>query len=368
MVPISQLQVDPLFRIDDQFVKLQVKLSRGEIKVSLTRLPEAEIMSGFYRRVAGNTEHVSNLANLDRVPMIASSIRGGWRPSVEVYWSPLAPVGGCYVCPDDELILAAYRALNIRLVPTRILKPKASPLTEGSVWIEERNGGVGLAREFPPLRSDNYQALSIGGSASFEEACGILTNACASVGETIRNFHSDECESNLHYHQMLHAAVGRHRRIIGSIAKLVAENRTEHAGALARVCYEAFLNFYVDWLAPEFLGSRLQLLGIIRVNRMDEKELRPLRNFKELFENTFRKARLSPLGEQFHEALYPALSLIAHQSYFYLEREATGFGEVAFDDFDSINQKMVIWLNALTTAFLMRVGNDVGHEWKITPS
>jgi hypothetical protein len=106
--------------------------------------------------------------------------------------------------------------------------------------------------------------------------------------------------------------------MLDSILCLVDLGRIEHAEVLARVAYEGFLNFYIDWLSPEFFGPRLQLLSSVRAaqgggdSSLDDS-LSVLDNLPLLLENTSEKARISPLGSFFHSSMYPPLSLVAHQ-------------------------------------------------------
>jgi hypothetical protein len=362
LIDPANLKVDQDFELDERYLRLMGEVSRGDLKIGLTRLPEEAIHTGFYRRRGGKSEHVTNLKR-DLLADLIWAIRTGWRPEIELYWSPLAPGGGAYVCPDDELTLAAYRTAKIRLIPCRILRPKATPLEEAAIWIGKDNGGTALIREIAPARPRRYPAFK-SKSSSLSDVCHSLTKACESVCEAIRGFHRTGGE--LHFHQMLHAAVLRHQRIIESVDLLASDGRAEHAGALARVCYEAFLNFYLDWLSPEFFGPRLQLLAFVREKSLPNAELAPLNNFTELFENTSRKARIGPLGEHYHQSIYPALSLIAHQSYAYLEREASSFGVENLDQ-DRAGQQLAVWLNILTAALLSRIANDVGLGPDLTP-
>lgn len=148
---------------------------------------------------------------------------------------------------------------------------------------------------------------------------------------------------------------------------MIELGRTEHAEALARVAYESFLNFYVDWLSPEFFGPRLQLLSSIRaaqsrgVRSLDD-ELASLDNFPDLLENTSEKARVSPLGSFFHSSIYPPLSLVAHQSYIHLESELSSFEETEATDCFGRLKQLGRWLDVLTAALVVRVRNDIGIE------
>jgi hypothetical protein len=364
LLPISALQVDSAIEVDALYVELLKKAERAKLMIGLTRLSLIELTPGFFQRSAGRTEHISNLEELQAaVPGAAEKIRSGWRPSLDVYWSPLAPNGGGYVCPDDEVTFEAYRVLNIQAVPCRVLQPKVVSASEGVIWIEKTGQGIDLNREVAPACPQRYAGLRISSRASFGDSCSKMIGACRAIQSGVKRFHRQSLSSDPHYHQMLYAAVSRHIRLLETIQLLVEEDRIEHAGAIARLGYEAFLNFYLDWLSPEFVGPRFQLLAIVREEGRDPALLSSFVKLVGLFENTTRKARLGPLGEHFHDKTYPALSLIAHQSYAYLEREASGFGRGTPKPVKGARRQLAVRLNILTTAFLTRVANEVGLAW-----
>ena len=172
---------------------------------------------------------------------------------------------------------------------------------------------------------------------------------------------------------MLHALLLRHERILDSISRMVALGRVEHASVLTRVAYEAFLNFYVDWLSPEFFGPRLQFLSAVRAAQRrgietPDDSLAVLANLVEFFENTSDKARVSPLGSSFHTLIYPWLSLVAHQSYGFLQYEASDFRDADFLDPRSDVGQLGRWLDILTAALLVRIRNDIGIATEVSPT
>lgn len=348
---------------DEQFIRLYQQAVTGKINIAITRLPINIITSGFYVRRNNTAVRVANLhLKLKDILSMELRIRGGWRPTLLVYWSPLVPGGGGYVCPDDEVSLAAYANLNVGLVPCKVLKPKKVDALEASFWLEERDKHTALARSVPPT-IDKYVSFSGDTLADLTDLFHVLIQNCEETRAAIIAFHEDY-GSDVHYHQMLHAFLRRHERLLDSIGQMVELGRTEHAEALTRVGYEAFLNFYLDWLAPEFFGPRLQLLAAIRdaqsrgIHTLDDNLL-VLANFVEFLENVGGKARVSPLGSLFHDLLYPPLSLVAHQSYIYLENEASEFGDPPNDP-PSRAAQLGRWLDVLTAALVLRVRNDIG--------
>ena len=365
-VPLVKIISNGNIDADDPYVRLYQRLLKGEIKVGLTRIPIESITSGYFKRTGDGVAHVSDLKNAD-IPFLEREIRGGGRPSLDLYWNPHVPGGGGYVCADDEVVLAAYKQLNFALVPCRILNPRKFDLPEACLWIEQRGKDVGLAKSCPP-KIDNYALFADSAKLPFADLIDFLKNCCRKTCSSIVKFH---CEANVgvHYHQMLHALVVRHERLLDSIHHLVEIGRFEHASSLIRIGYESFLNFYIDWLSPEFLGPRLQYLSAVRAAKFDNpKEIKDkltiLSNFPILFEKTIEKAQISPLGLLFHNIVYPELSLIAHQSYIFLERDAKDFQPSEKLEDPSDLETFGRWINILTAALLIRVENDVG----ITPT
>ena len=369
-VPKAQLAAYPDFIHDKRFLRLYAQLINRKINVALTRLPIGKIVSGHYERYGDRSVHISNLRS-EYVPVLERAIRGGCRPRLEVYWTPLAPGGGTYVCADDEIALAAYSRLNVALVPCSILKPQKVHASEASIWVEARGDLVALSKAVPPVRG-NYSSLVGVTVPPFPDLVRLLIEACSQTRANIITFHEDY-DSGVHYHQMLHALLLRHERILDSISRMVALGRVEHASVLTRVAYEAFLNFYVDWLSPEFFGPRLQFLSAVRAAQRrgietPDDSLAVLANLVEFFENTSDKARVSPLGSSFHTLIYPWLSLVAHQSYGFLQYEASDFRDADFLDPRSDVGQLGRWLDILTAALLVRIRNDIGIATEVSPT
>lgn len=363
-VDINSLVRDPSFVTDEKLVRTYAALSRGEIKVAVTRVATSQIVTGYFcRNSDGSVEHISNLTD-SGVQGIQEAIRGGMRPSLDLHWNPHAPGGGGYVCADDEHSLAAYKNLNISIVPCRILRPKPQPGPEAALWLEPKGELPKLARTVPPLleRVPTYLGMR---KPVLAEALPYLQSLCTSVMARIAEFHV-ATGHDLHYHEMLHAVVRRHARALDTITALIERGRREHALAICRLGYEAFLNFYLDWLAPQLIGPRLQLIAELRKIEDPGSKNRnlawdTLTNFPGLLENASEKARLSPLGSWFHNAVYPSLSLIVHQSYSGVEMEANNFDvEVEESDERFSDVILVKCLDMLTAALLTRVNNDIG--------
>ncbi|MBD8641116.1 hypothetical protein [Sphingomonas sp. CFBP 13733] len=368
-VHIPTLKTDPTFVFDNKLVSTYAALNRGEVKVGVTRMATTEIHAGFFRREAdGSITHVQNLKK-SRTSGLTEAIRNGLRPSLDLQWSPHAPGGGGYVCADDEYSLAAYRDLNIAVVPCRVLRPKPILGSEAALWIEPKGKLPKLVRTIPP---ELVAVATYFGGREVGPAIAIphLRERCEATMARIEVFHKDE-GYDVHYHQMLHAVVRRHARALDTIQVLIGQGRREHGLAICRLAYEAFLNFYLDWLAPQLIGPRLQLIAALRqkesaTNRGKDPAWDMLTNFTSLLEKTSEKARLSPLGDWFHDAIYHSLSLVVHQSYSELELEAGNFAhDVEQSQENFSDRRLVQCLDMLTAALLTRVSNEVGGPEKV---
>lgn len=368
MKPLSEIVVDPNFRHDPKYLTLLQLQHQGKIKVGITRLPTSGITSGFFERRASNTVLVSDLVREHSVKL-AIAIRQGMRPALTVYWSSLAPSESKFVCPDDEPALAAYRMLGIEMVPCIVLRPAKAAHSEASIWAEQAEANIRFVRAVAP-RTEKFATFFGAGLPEFSEVIRFLRRKCRSTRQKVIAFHLDS-DGDIHYHQMLHAVLVRHERILDSIRHLIRWRRVEHASAIVRVAYEAFLNFYLDWISPEFFGPRLQILSAIRereksidpLERKDAAEwLKILPNFEEILGKVSDKARISPLGSTFHNWIYPPLSLVSHQSYGHIEMEATGFSTEAPDDDPKSVQQLGRWLDLITAALVVRVQNEIGSR------
>lgn len=365
LVKIGDIKIDRTHPVNDRLVRVYVDIEKGKIDLAITRIRNSMIYSGYFTRGDdGSVECVSDVQD-EAVPNLEAAIRAGLRPTLDLHWNPHAPDGGGYACADDETVLAAYRKLQITFVPCRILRPKAKPAEEAAVWVKEKNGYITIAKSVPPA-INSYASLLGDDSMDLKMAIEALAQGCEQVRHAVEKFHSD-AGYDMHYHQMLSAVVRRHERALDSIFRLIELGRDEHAMGVFRMAYEAFLNFYLDWMSPQFFGPRMQLLAALRgASGSTEKEnasaWQVLGNFPGLLENTNDKARLSPLGPAFHKALYPPLSLVVHQSYWHLQEESVSFDEAPSG---SVLEKvqLIQYLDFLTAALLTRVGNEVGLEY-----
>lgn len=360
-IPINQIYVDPSIQIDPHFLKLQSLLWDGKIPAALTRIPIGILNTGFFERsVDGKCLHVTDV-NRDYVSTLAQMIRSGHRPVLDLYWSAHAPGGGGYVCPDDEVTLAAYLSVGIDRPPCRVLKPRPEPSQDAAIWVQQRGKYLAYAKGVPSNKS-NFPSFVGDSGVSIAELIQILLNYCERARESIRKFHCAG-DNEVHYHEMLHSIVRRHEATLDSSRRLIELGRIEHAAALVRLGYEAFLNFYIDWLSPHFFGPRMQLASIMAAKsktNIAPDEFAVLSNFPNLLSKVSEKARLSPLGEIYHNLTYPSLSSVVHQSYGYLEYESKSFEIDSNKDIETEVKHLKQWLDIITASILSCIQADIG--------
>jgi hypothetical protein len=221
-IPISDLHVPEDIKLNDPLVQLYLKLHRGKINVSLTCLPISCVTSGYYEREADSTALVRNVL-YKHVPNIERAIRRGDRPTLDVYWSAVVPGGGGYVCADDETVLTAYSRLNFAFVPCRVLRPKKVEAPEASIWLEKHGERVQFKKAVAPT-VDTYASFVGSAYPPFGEIVRALIHKCEATRSGLVSFHQKDA-SGVHYHQMLHAFLRRHERVLDSISRL-ARSRT----------------------------------------------------------------------------------------------------------------------------------------------
>lgn len=358
----SDIGVNDDFEADDIYTKLYQAAHLGKISIGHTRVDEAAITQGFYRRSHGATEHVVDQPS-KYIELMADRIRGGSRPPLLLYWNPLCPHASKLVCPDDQLTLAAYRLIGIRKVPAQILGPRKSSLEESALIFK------GNPTDFDgvmAVQAQGFVGVSGAGEDGFSDDMRLLASLCDRGLAAIKAFHADAGVGS-HYHQALFARVYRHKRCLESIAGLLEIGNVDHAVVLTRILYEGFLEFYLDWLAPNQMGPVIHYVSQYERSR-GPKNNDGLRHPREhvgglydLISNVKRKASVSCLGVAFYELAYPALSSVVHQGYNELDLEHGDFVE-QLGNLTWQRAAATKWSNIITAEFLSRVGDEIATD------
>lgn len=366
-IPPERIHVEPDLIPDPQYSRLFSGHFMGLVDVGLTRMRIDDITPGFYLWEAGEVRHVLQFDER-AVPNSVARIRRGFRPLLEIYWNPLCPKPSKWVCPDDEVSFFAYRALNIKWVPCAIYKPPAARSAHAVVVLHKDD--VLTCRKCIPSRQKAY----LPGLVPDEEhnqplVLDRLMGFCAESRAALREFHLGP-GGELHFHQMLDSLLRRHVTSLTVIRQLLSDGHLEQASAIVRMAYEAFLNLYVDWLSPEFIGPRMQIFSRLETRLREPKRSENARSredlahalggFDGLFRSTRRKAHISPLGDMFHDITYPRLSSVVHQHYGHLEQDTVDFDSEAEPPEPELVRVLYRWIDVITTSILLIVQNEVG--------
>lgn len=364
-IPADKIRVPENLRSDPLYFSKFRLVATGKAAVAFSRLPEDWIEAGFYIWEAGAAQYVCDPVVDILVSMVAGSIRDGRRPEIEVYWSPLSPREKKYVCPDDVTTLIAYRMTGIREVPVRIYGARSETLKHSAVSIYPagKNKGYG---GIIACTSEGFSSLLGADVGEAGPAISLLIEACASVDAAVAGF--DRGGGDVSYHDAVRAQLQRSRRTLESIGLLIAQDRIDHSLALVRLLYEGYLNHFLDWLAPEFFGPRLQTIAQFKRLRArdmcqglahsDSEVRKALGGLLNLADSVEQKARLSPLGDIFYRLAYPPLSFVVHQDYG--EMVGSLNDPVIVEDAAERLHAVLRWSDVITAALIDLVQADTG--------
>lgn len=367
-MPIERLKTDKDRITDKFFLELYAKFLSGRSTAWLTRFDEKKITSGFY--TFGEGEILYTQERPEHAEALITHIRSGARPAVHLYQHPRLKDRNSALCPDDGNILQAYRTIGIRHIPAILFSTSENLLDESYIKLRCRGGTV---------KFDGFKGKSIDRFPCIlkehtdERDLDVLIDRTKCLGREVKLFHQDRTDST-HYHYSLYSTLKRHARTLEAMKLLFTADRAEHAIVLTRLLYEAFLNFYVDWLSPDHIGKYLQYIAYYNRSRYsknftdDQKNPLPrpdtiMGSFSHFLENVAQKAELSPLGIHFHRLIYPPLSFIAHQDYGVLEDSISDFEDHTDVKPSDRIEKAIAWSDIITTALLMRAANDLGTTY-----
>jgi hypothetical protein len=353
LVELSNILVAKDRRSDRQFMRLYENSLLGKIDVSLTRLDEETITSGFYERSENVIRHHTNY---DRTSILKAivSLKSGTISPIFVYWNAHNPSSEKWVCPDDEVVLAAYRELKFKFVPCIILLPKEIPRVHGAVWLRGENNPAyrktvrGIPKSTINVFFDDDSEVSNGFERSIAE--------CSAAISLIEKYYPNIVKSTSYY-EMLGCTVQIHTKNLLAIQMLLDKELYEQAVAILRMMYEGYLNFYLDWLSPEFFGPRLQYMSMIGFSSA-AKDKETIGSLYKLLGSVENKARLSNLGEDYYRSNYKFFSDIVHQSYSFIENPLSDGNEP--DDPSSLQKSIILNCDYLTIELLRCVRNDIG--------
>lgn len=364
---------DDGFDCDEQFTKLYVKVIKGKLPEQWARIPIEKIRQGSLRRMEdGSIKHVKNCRDDSYVGSLMRQICRGYRQPVYVYASPFSD-DGMLECPDDERKLMAYDRLGVRMIPCVILGN--TDVGYPSLSVLGKIGDHSRLQKVRPHPLTNYRSL-IGVSINDElllKYIDDLISSSEAMCAKLRAFHVAE-DDGIHYHHQMYSCLSNNIKTLGAMRILFLDEKMDQIVPLIRMMYEAFLNFYVDWMAPHYIGQMLQFLAAIRraelsgeIRKADLARLFPnndvsLFGFSDFLQSVKRKASISSLGDYFYENVYPQLSFVAHQDYLVTSGDSGLLSGEAPQAYDSAYRSQLIrWADLITAALLEAISSDVGR-------
>jgi hypothetical protein len=337
-MPIDKIKREP-FESDPEFSAHYTCTVRGEAPVGLTRVTTERIQVGFIR--PGDTAPTISPAIPDEhVLTFRKEIRCGRRPALWVY-RPKGPCTRNLVCSDDVAALMAYRVEGFKTVPVCLMNPSIEDLEESALLFRYLPSMPSLTSVFEgSLVPKSGFAVAILGNATsampLSKAFGVLYAAASHRLKLLRRFNMKTTGSKrVHYHESMASALVRSARLISGARQMCAHGMPELAALPIRALYELSLSVYLDWLAPEVVGSYFNDYALVSHRGTRNEVIRSVaaerrktgwsdsaaqtwakaqeRMFT-LVESPHQRAMVSPLAEA-HDRIYPALCHEAHQDF-----------------------------------------------------
>lgn len=341
-IPTLHIPLDKIVARDDAeddpiFTSRYVAFLRGATNVHYTRMSISRIRRGFWRPSKNGFELIEEIIRKNDIDSIKNLITSGTRLSLHIYENPNKNDDFPYVCADDTPIHAAYEDLGIPVVPV-VLMGKPRDLEESAITVRSIPRGdkdyISLIEGATPVRSGGFHNFLESDEISLSNALSTLEIEIEKTKSDLKGFHKPARDAN-HYHHSLHSVLVRAKEHVESIRLLVDNGKLMVATSLLRPLHELALVFYIDWLMPMHIYQYLQLASVMSSEKWDaecEKErkrnvsegvlktdanrikIAHLKAFK-LCSVVSEKARIFPLGEEYHRSIYSFLSDMIHHDF-----------------------------------------------------
>lgn len=384
LVPIGQIKSADDRVTDEIFVSRYKAFLLGKTVLHETRVSLDLIRRGFWKKEQqGNWELIKNPIDPNHLQEAIGMIRLGNRPALHLYENPNQSDSKRFVCSDDEVTHAAYETLGISKVPV-VLMAKPRNLEESCLSVRcfqrKRKGTTVLLEGLVPVTHELVPSILGQEKPEVIEALDTLTEALSDLKEPLRSFHQPGSVI-LHYHHTLYSVLFRAEECLDSMKLLISKGRILPAAALLRSLHELALVFYVDWLAPLQTYRYLQMASVTpereweaTCERWRKEEIAagtsPLdaKNIKDAHMRAFRlgsvvseRARIFPLGEDFHRDVYSFLSEVVHHDFSMTARYAhtLDHGDETVYSNDVLNT-ITHLSDILVAAIVTRIGSDIG--------
>lgn len=122
---------DWMVETDPIYLGLYEKYTKGNISGFLTRVSIEDVLEGFYV-ASRDFEYVCDQPPEVVVAAEEHQIRLGARPPLFLYRNVKAELPGKFLCPDEVVLVKAYRRLKLKTVPAIVLSVGNEPLRYSS--------------------------------------------------------------------------------------------------------------------------------------------------------------------------------------------------------------------------------------------
>ena len=391
LIPIDRIQIGHDVVEDRVFLSKYIAFLTGKAPTHETRLSLNSIRRGFWKHSPTGWNLVEDPVATRSLKETMSVIRLDSRPVLHLYENPNASDDKRFVCPDDVTIHAAYEALGISKVPVALMgRPRN--LEESCLSLRcfprHKNDFVALLDGLVSVTHDKVPSVLGGQKPTSAIVLSRLHLVLIETKEALKLFHEPGA-TTFHYHHTLYSFLLRAEDYIQAMGAILDMGKPLAAAGLLRSLYELLLVFYVDWLAPGHTFKYLQMASVVSEKSweaMCEKWRKAdlaagtstvnAKNIKDAHMRAFRlgcvvaeRARISPLGEQFHRDIYRFLSDIVHHDFSMTARYAhtLDHGDDAVDQKDFVDTILHL-SDVLVAALVTRIRADIGTAPQESPT
>jgi hypothetical protein len=383
-LPTVELHIDQIYVPEDLeedkiFIEKYKKYVTGKIRGYRTRLSLNKIKPGFYQPSHNGLLYKCDKRDEESIACLKSTIKAGGRSPLYLYENINKQDKEIYLCPDDINLFFAYLELNVLKPPVMILGHKQG--LEESCYVvksitNQSCSENGFLENVFPVNS-KLQPSILGKNKNNNANFDILIEKVNTVKKRIREFHQGE-NSELHYHHTLFSTLQRAEDTLLSMKLLFEAGLYVNAGMLLRSLYELSLNFYIDWLAPDWIYQFMQMASVMKLKEWEkfcnnsiqkgilnhDLKIRKEANIRAflLASKVSEKAKVFPLGEKHYLEIYSFLSKIGHHDFSMIARYNNTIeqGDNAVYNEDII-RTVIHYSDFYVAAIVTRIIDDIGY-------
>ncbi|HIF5693424.1 TPA: DUF5677 domain-containing protein [Vibrio parahaemolyticus] len=379
-VSLDELIINKSVELDENFLKKYRNFLTGKLSGYFTRIQRELVKAGYYTMVDGSwSEYIEPVENW-LVEDYKVKIKSGHRPFLVVIKNINKSCDKRYVCPDHVVALYAYESLGITMIPVIILD--RNPVLSESAYltshhvVDGKDIGCVMYGYKPYNFTEVYSCFGSKNNSRDVLVLDTIASKCDDVLQLVKNFHYKD-KNVIHYNHTTYSTVYRLKENVLAIKHLLSEGYFYQAMGLVRSVYELSIDYYLDWLAPEFMGPWLQFKSRFNKNEINKmlskiasEKVKPksrdiyIKKKEYIFSflsNVSVKAEVFPLGAKFYDDFYRYFSSIIHQDFHMTERHASLLDGIEPNSSNDISiEQMVVFLDVISSSVLVRVNQDYG--------